>query len=101
MFLFFTTIKAIANQIVNKESTQNQYTTTTVTCPQGTSLTGGGGHCMDLAGKGSTYLKLNFPVDNKNWSVRCESPLKEQQVKAIAYAICAEDVVYAPKWVLA
>lgn len=95
------TIKAIAVQVVHNEATQNQYTSIIATCPQGTSLTGGGGHCMDLAGMGSTYLKLSYPADNKRWNVRCESPLKQQQVKAVAYAICTEDVVYAPKWVLA
>lgn len=76
-------------KIISNSVTVRRWPVATATCPEGTTLSGGGGRCIPLGppGTGWVYLYNNSPVSNTKWEVGCDTP-KEQNVKAIAYAIC-------------
>lgn len=57
-----------------------------VACASDEVLTGGGGHCVSLSGKGWMLMPSSRPIGN-SWHVSCDTPEK-QKGKATAYAIC-------------
>lgn len=57
------------------------------TCPPGKRLTGGGGACKSLAGKGWCFLYQNRPENEVQWIVNCDTP-EQQNVQAEAWANC-------------
>lgn len=74
---------------MNANVSVRRWPTATAICPKGTKLTGGGGRCIPLGppGTGWVFLYANYPKSINEWQVACDTP-KEQNVTAVAYAIC-------------
>lgn len=81
-------MKAIKLELVEKSEITNRHAQVIVTCPAGKRLTGGGGRCISLSAIGYVFITDNYPNNDHEWKVSCDS-LKDQQVQAVAHAICS------------
>ncbi|MDS1821055.1 hypothetical protein QX249_10325 [Vibrio parahaemolyticus] len=69
-----------------KSKSAYRWPSVTVSCNDDEVLTGGGGHCSSLGGKGWMFMPHSRPKGN-SWAVGCDTPEK-QNARATAYAIC-------------
>ena len=69
-----------------KSKSAYRWPSVTVSCNKNEVLTGGGGNCASLAGKGWMFMPRSRPKGN-SWTVGCDTPEK-QNARATAYAIC-------------
>lgn len=67
--------------------TAYRFPVATVTCPEGTQMTGGGGGCKAMTPQGYVLLRESNPISDRAWRVQCDTPIV-QDVMAQAYAIC-------------
>lgn len=56
-------------------------------CPPGEKMLGGGGHCSTPLPQGFVFLTRNYPVNENEWHVACDTP-HQQNVIATVSIIC-------------
>lgn len=64
-----------------------RWPTAVATCPPGKVLLGGGGNCKSLGLIGWALTRANFPQNDREWVVSCDTP-KIQNILAEVWAVC-------------
>ncbi|XP_031631882.1 uncharacterized protein LOC116346115 [Contarinia nasturtii] len=94
LIYFALASEKIACDIIKAEAVAFRWPVATARCPDGTKLLGGGGNCESVvAGIGWVFIAGSHPVNNIEWTVRCDTP-QSQNVRAQSFAICSKSERY-------
>ncbi|XP_031631878.1 atlastin-like [Contarinia nasturtii] len=80
----------VETELVRAEVVAFRWPVAVARCPSGSRLVGGGGNCRSITPVGWVFVAGNFPANDYEWIVRCDTP-ERQNVMGESWAICVKN----------